>query len=199
MTNIVMGRHAKNLLFSFVSDLSTTSIRNADYICSMQSVLILLLFSVCTQDQRICITTKFKTLGNTTKPLFLKNLRTVWNRFGTCLSCGKRKYDETNTLLVDDSPDKALCNPVSSQTLTTMHMYSLSAISHFSKHLTLVIMVQPHTGIFPFPYQYTDREDSALGESFIFLNTAVSKFCNIKLKELMEIHIIPLHYLENRA
>ncbi|CAF2257526.1 unnamed protein product [Brassica napus] len=100
MTNIVMGRHAKNLLFSF--------------------------------DQRICITTKFKTLGNTTKPLFLKNLRTVWNRFGTCLSCGKRKYDETNTLLVDDSPDKALCNP-------------------------------PHTGIFPFPYQYTDREDSALG------------------------------------
>ncbi|KAJ0247835.1 FCP1 homology domain-containing protein [Hirschfeldia incana] len=100
MTDIVMGNHAKNLLFSF--------------------------------DQRICITTNFKTLENTTKPIFLKDLRTVWNRFGTCLSCGKRKYDETNTLLVDDSPDKALCNP-------------------------------PHTGIFPFPYQYTDREDSALG------------------------------------
>ncbi|KAF8052336.1 hypothetical protein N665_1572s0017 [Sinapis alba] len=100
MTDIVMGNHARNLLFSF--------------------------------DQSICITTDFKTLENTTKPLFLKDLRTVWNRFGTCLSCGKRKYDETNTLLVDDSPDKALCNP-------------------------------PHTGIFPFPYQYTDREDSALG------------------------------------
>lgn len=100
MTDIVMGNHAENLLFSF--------------------------------DQSICITTNFKTLENTTKPLFLKDLRTVWNRFGTCLSCGKRKYDETNTLLVDDSPDKALCNP-------------------------------PHTGIFPFPYQYTDREDSALG------------------------------------
>lgn len=100
MTDIVMGNHAKNLLFSF--------------------------------DQNICITTDFKTLENTTKPLFLKDLRTVWDRFGTCLSCGKRKYDESNTLLVDDSPDKALCNP-------------------------------PHTGIFPFPYQYTDREDCALG------------------------------------
>ncbi|KAL0797952.1 hypothetical protein Bca101_053126 [Brassica carinata] len=100
MTDIVMGNHAKNLLFSF--------------------------------DQSLCITTKFKTLENTTKPIFLKDLASVWNRFGTCLSCGKRKYDETNTLLVDDSPDKALCNP-------------------------------PHTGIFPFPYQYTDREDSALG------------------------------------
>lgn len=88
-------------------------------------ILVLILFSssfVCTQDQSICITTNFKTLENTTKPLFLKDLRTVWNRFGTCLSCGKRKYDETNTLLVDDSPDKALCNPVSSQTLTTRHM-----------------------------------------------------------------------------
>ncbi|CAH8357270.1 unnamed protein product [Eruca vesicaria subsp. sativa] len=100
MTHIVMGNHARNLLFSF--------------------------------GQNKCITTKFKTLENTTKPLFLKDLRKVWNRFGTCLSCRKQKYDETNTLLVDDSPDKALCNP-------------------------------PHTGIFPFPYQYTDREDSALG------------------------------------
>lgn len=69
------------------------------------------------QDQNICITTDFKTLENTTKPLFLKDLRTVWDRFGTCLSCGKVKYDESNTLLVDDSPDKALCNPVSTPTL----------------------------------------------------------------------------------
>ncbi|CAH2036967.1 unnamed protein product [Thlaspi arvense] len=83
-------------------------------------------------DQSICITTGFKTLENSSKPLFLKDLRRVWDRFGACLNCGKRKYDETNTLLVDDSPDKALCNP-------------------------------PHTGIFPFPYQYTDLKDCALG------------------------------------
>ncbi|CAA7043914.1 unnamed protein product [Microthlaspi erraticum] len=83
-------------------------------------------------DQSICITTNFKTLENTTKPLFLKDLRRVWNSFGTCPTCGKQKYDEKNTLLVDDSPHKALCNPA-------------------------------HTGIFPFPYQYTNRNDSALG------------------------------------
>jgi hypothetical protein len=83
-------------------------------------------------DQNICTTTKFKTQEKKDKPLFLKDLRRVWDHIGTCISCGKRKYDETNTLLVDDSPDKALCNP-------------------------------PHTGIFPSPYQYTNRQDSALG------------------------------------
>ncbi|XP_010433538.1 PREDICTED: uncharacterized protein LOC104717628 [Camelina sativa] len=62
-------------------------------------------------DQNKCTTTKFKTQEKNDKPLFLKDLRTVWERFGTCISCGNRKYDETNTLLVDDSPDKALCNP----------------------------------------------------------------------------------------
>ncbi|CAN8230456.1 unnamed protein product [Cochlearia groenlandica] len=61
--------------------------------------------------QNICITTRFKTPENSRKPLFLKNLGRVWERFGTCFTCGKRKYDETNTLLIDDSPDKSLCNP----------------------------------------------------------------------------------------
>uniref|UniRef100_A0A1J3FVR8 Mitochondrial import inner membrane translocase subunit TIM50 n=2 Tax=Noccaea caerulescens TaxID=107243 RepID=A0A1J3FVR8_NOCCA len=61
--------------------------------------------------QDMCITTEFKTLENTAKPLFLKDLRRVWNHLGACSTCGKRKYDESNTLLVDDSPEKALCNP----------------------------------------------------------------------------------------
>ncbi|XP_024006175.1 uncharacterized FCP1 homology domain-containing protein C1271.03c isoform X2 [Eutrema salsugineum] len=82
-------------------------------------------------DQHMCTPTRFNTLEKSTEPLFLKDLRKVWERIGTCVSCGKVKYDESNTLLVDDSPHKALCNP-------------------------------PHTGIFPFPYQYTDRNDSAL-------------------------------------
>ncbi|XP_010537399.1 PREDICTED: uncharacterized protein LOC104812110 [Tarenaya hassleriana] len=60
---------------------------------------------------KLCIQTKFKTLENKKKPLVLKDLRRVWDRYGTCQSCGKRKYDETNTLLIDDSPYKALCNP----------------------------------------------------------------------------------------
>lgn len=76
--------------------------------------LFLISFTVCTQGQDMCITTEFKTLENTAKPLFLKDLRRVWNHLGACSTCGKRKYDESNTLLVDDSPEKALCNPVSS-------------------------------------------------------------------------------------
>ncbi|ESQ47385.1 hypothetical protein EUTSA_v10027825mg [Eutrema salsugineum] len=62
-------------------------------------------------DQGMCTTTRFKTLENSSKPLFLKDLRRVWERVGTCVSCGKVKYDESNTLLIDDSPYKALCNP----------------------------------------------------------------------------------------
>lgn len=34
----------------------------------------------------------------------------------------------------------------------------------------VLTLFQPHTGIFPFPYQYTDREDCALGKSFLILN-----------------------------
>ncbi|CAE5965679.1 unnamed protein product [Arabidopsis arenosa] len=73
--------------------------------------------SMWSLDQNKCTTTKFKTQENNDKPLFLKDLRTVWDGFGTCTSCGKRKYDETT-------------RPC------------------------------PHTGI---PYQFTDRQDSALG------------------------------------
>ncbi|CAN8323404.1 unnamed protein product [Cochlearia groenlandica] len=62
-------------------------------------------------DQRVCTETKFKCLKKNTKPIFLKDLRVVWYRFGRCFICGNRKYDESNTLLIDDSPDKALCNP----------------------------------------------------------------------------------------
>ncbi|CAH2079584.1 unnamed protein product [Thlaspi arvense] len=83
-------------------------------------------------DQHMCTTTKFNTLEKSSKPIFLKDLRRVWDRFGTCHTCGRGKYNERNTLLVDDSPHKALCNP-------------------------------PYTGIFPCPYQYTNRKDSELG------------------------------------
>ncbi|XP_038724032.1 uncharacterized protein LOC120015610 isoform X2 [Tripterygium wilfordii] len=54
-------------------------------------------------DQTHCTDNGLKTLKNEDKPLFLKEIKVVWNAF--------EEYNATNTLLVDDSPYKALKNP----------------------------------------------------------------------------------------
>ncbi|KAF5742734.1 C-terminal domain small phosphatase isoform X2 [Tripterygium wilfordii] len=54
-------------------------------------------------DQTHCTNTGLKTLENEDKPLFLKERKEMWNAF--------EEYNATNTLLVDDSPYKALKNP----------------------------------------------------------------------------------------
>ncbi|KAH1131166.1 hypothetical protein J1N35_002544 [Gossypium stocksii] len=82
-------------------------------------------------DRKRCTITKFKTLENEEKPLVLKELRKLWDRCLPELPWRKGDYDESNTLLLDDSPYKALRNPA-------------------------------NTGIFPYPYQYTDADDHSL-------------------------------------
>ncbi|TYI18285.1 hypothetical protein ES332_A07G078900v1 [Gossypium tomentosum] len=82
-------------------------------------------------DRKLCTITKFKTLENEEKPLVLKELRKLWDRCLPELPWRKGDYDESNTLLLDDSPYKALRNPA-------------------------------NTGIFPYPYQYTDADDHSL-------------------------------------
>ncbi|KHG00722.1 FCP1 domain-containing protein [Gossypium arboreum] len=82
-------------------------------------------------DRKLCTITKFKTLENEEKPLVLKELRKLWDRCLPELPWRKGDYDESNTLLLDDSPYKALRNPA-------------------------------NTGIFPYPYQYTDADDRSL-------------------------------------
>ncbi|MBA0639408.1 hypothetical protein Goklo_022445 [Gossypium klotzschianum] len=82
-------------------------------------------------DRKLCTITKFKTLENEEKPLVLKELRKLWDRCLPELPWRKGDYDESNTLLLDDSPYKALRNPA-------------------------------NTGIFPYPYQYTDANDHSL-------------------------------------
>ena len=39
-----------------------------------------------------------------TKPVHLKKIRKIWQAW--------IEYNESNTLLIDDSPYKALCNPI---------------------------------------------------------------------------------------
>ncbi|XP_019194960.1 PREDICTED: uncharacterized FCP1 homology domain-containing protein C1271.03c-like isoform X2 [Ipomoea nil] len=62
-----------------------------------------------------CTQTGFKTPENKHKPLVLKELRKIWeNEFPNLQWFVKGYYNESNTLLLDDSPYKALLNPVHS-------------------------------------------------------------------------------------
>lgn len=64
------------------------------------------------QDMIQSSQTGFKTLENIHKPLVFKELKKIWENNDPNLSWKKGDYDESNTLLLDDSPYKALLNPV---------------------------------------------------------------------------------------
>lgn len=64
------------------------------------------------QDLSYCTETSFKTLENKHKPLVFKDLRKIWEKHNPNLPWEKGYYNESNTLLLDDSPYKALLNPV---------------------------------------------------------------------------------------
>lgn len=69
------------------------------------------------QDQSHCTSTGFNTIENREKPLLLKELRKLWEKLEPNLPWEKGDYNEANTLLLDDSPYKALVNPVSQSIL----------------------------------------------------------------------------------
>ncbi|KAJ4957074.1 hypothetical protein NE237_013857 [Protea cynaroides] len=62
-------------------------------------------------DQSHCTDTGFKTIENKHKPFVLKELKKLWDKHDPNFPWEKGEYNESNTLLVDDSPYKALCNP----------------------------------------------------------------------------------------
>ncbi|KAI3685027.1 hypothetical protein L6452_34258 [Arctium lappa] len=62
-------------------------------------------------DQSHCTETGFNTIENSDKPLVLKELKRLWEKQDPSLPWDSGVYDETNTLLLDDSPYKALRNP----------------------------------------------------------------------------------------
>ncbi|KAK4360710.1 hypothetical protein RND71_019662 [Anisodus tanguticus] len=69
--------------------------------------------------------TMFKTLENKHKPLVCKELSKVWDRYDPNLPWERGDYDESNTLLLDDSPYKALLNPA--HTAIFPHSYNFKA------------------------------------------------------------------------
>ncbi|KAJ0682636.1 putative FCP1 domain, HAD superfamily protein [Helianthus annuus] len=62
-------------------------------------------------DQSHCTDTGFNTIENSGKPLLLKELKKLWEKQDANLPWDRGAYDESNTLLLDDSPYKALRNP----------------------------------------------------------------------------------------
>ncbi|XP_038894829.1 uncharacterized protein LOC120083233 isoform X2 [Benincasa hispida] len=56
-------------------------------------------------DQSHCTDTTFSTVENKHKPLVLKEIKKLWKYLKP------REFNASNTLLLDDSPHKALCNP----------------------------------------------------------------------------------------
>ncbi|XP_052723625.1 uncharacterized FCP1 homology domain-containing protein C1271.03c isoform X1 [Vigna angularis] len=62
-------------------------------------------------DLSYCTETHFKTLENKYKNVVFKDLRKLWDKHDPNLPWKKGYYNESNTLLLDDSPYKALLNP----------------------------------------------------------------------------------------
>ncbi|XP_076918462.1 uncharacterized protein LOC143578886 [Bidens hawaiensis] len=62
-------------------------------------------------DQSHCTETGYNTIENTNKPLLLKELKKLWEKQDPNLPWDRGVYDASNTLLLDDSPYKALRNP----------------------------------------------------------------------------------------
>lgn len=69
------------------------------------------LFNVM-QDMSHSTQTGFNTLENVCKPLVFKELKKIWENDHPSLPWKNGEYNESNTLLLDDSPYKALLNPV---------------------------------------------------------------------------------------
>ncbi|XP_004514837.1 uncharacterized protein [Cicer arietinum] len=62
-------------------------------------------------DLSHCTHTGFNTLEDKYKPLVVKDLRKIWEKHDPNLPWKKGYYNESNTLLLDDSPYKGLLNP----------------------------------------------------------------------------------------
>ncbi|KAE8649334.1 hypothetical protein Csa_014436 [Cucumis sativus] len=65
-------------------------------------------------DLSHCAASKFKTLENKHKRVVFKQLRRLWEKQDPNLPWKEGEYNESNTLLLDDSPYKSLLNPAHS-------------------------------------------------------------------------------------
>ncbi|XP_023001681.1 uncharacterized protein LOC111495745 isoform X1 [Cucurbita maxima] len=74
-------------------------------------------------DQSHCTTTRFTTIENDRKPLVLKELKKIWESLEPNLPWKKGEYNASNTLLLDDTPYKALRNPANTAVFPPTYRY----------------------------------------------------------------------------
>lgn len=74
-------------------------------------------------NQSHCTRTGFQTIENKEKPLFLKELSKLWKNTKRIFLRKVGYYDKSNTLLLDDSPYKALKNPPYTAIFPTPYQY----------------------------------------------------------------------------
>jgi hypothetical protein len=91
------------------------------------------------QDQSHCTSTGFTTIENKEKPLLLKELKKLWEKLEPNLPWEKGEYSEANTLLLDDSPYKALLNPV--------HLLTHSSFVCHLGNMTFLLYPNPNPDI----------------------------------------------------
>lgn len=96
---------------------------------SYANTLILQLCILC-QDLSHCTPTGFKTLENRHKTLVFKDVSRLWEKEDPSLPWEKGEYNESNTLLLDDSPYKALLNPVRQIFLLFFSLFRLLVINY---------------------------------------------------------------------
>ncbi|CAL5441944.1 unnamed protein product [Camellia sinensis] len=90
--------------------------QKADFVKNVESVIGFLMGNfkhnlLFCWNQSHCTRTGFYTVENKEKPLVLKEIKKLWEKRDRNLPWKRGEYNESNTLLLDDSPYKALCNP----------------------------------------------------------------------------------------
>ncbi|KAG5223186.1 ubiquitin domain-containing CTD phosphatase [Salix suchowensis] len=119
-------------------------------------------------DQSHCTDTGFTTVENTSKPMFLKELKKIWEYLESTPHLNKGEYDESNTLLLDDSPYKALCNPVHTAIFPQSYRYRDGADSSlgpdgdlrlYLKRLAEVENIQEYISQHPFGQRAITESD----------------------------------------
>lgn len=75
-------------------------------------------------DQYHCTNSNLTTIENRKKPLLVKKLKKLWEKYEPGLPWELGEYNESNTLLLDDSPYKAVCNPPYTAVFPTTYRYT---------------------------------------------------------------------------
>ncbi|KAI3980404.1 hypothetical protein MKX01_003943 [Papaver californicum] len=145
-------------------------------------------------DVSHCTETGFKVLGDWYKPLVLKELKKLWNKHEPNLPWQKGVFNESNTLLLDDSPYKALCNPLytaifpSSYTREVLNDDSLGPggdLRVYLEGLVLAGNVQKHVEQHPFGQPAITSEDPCWGFYLEVFNAVVMKMRQLEFLEYL--------------